>query len=556
MTTMTTTAAATEPRPRARAGGFAVLVAAGILLSRIAGLIRERVFAHYLGSSQAADAFKAALKIPNFLQNLFGEGVLSASFIPVYAKLLAHDDEKLAGRVAGVFASLLALGVSVLVLLGVLTTPWILGLIAPGFHGEVRLLTIRIVRILFPGVGLLVLSAWCLGILNSHHKFFLSYVAPVLWNVAMIASLVIFGTRLGQGDLAIALSWGTVIGSGLQLGIQVPFVFRYARHLSFGFDRFLAPVREIFRNLGPVIVGRGVVQLSAYVDQMIASFLPEGAVSSLAYAQILYLLPISLFGMSVAAAELPQMSRATGTDAEVAVALRKRLERGVRQIAFFVIPTVVAFLVIGRILVAALYQTGRFGDDQTIYVWYILAGATVGMLAMTQGRLYSSAFYALRDTKTPLKFAVARVALTGLLGYLFAFPLRWVLVDFILFLGMPIPAAIGGAAAMGTAGLTVSAGIAGWLEFLLLRHALQKRIGPVSFPISLQLTLWGAAVIGGAAAVAFDLLLAHRLSLHLPLHHIAEAALVAGLFGVVYFGVAILGDVPEARATLARFARR
>src|SRR5213076_2466749 len=192
MTSMSTPAATTEPRPRARAGGFAVLVAAGILLSRIAGLIRERVFAHYLGSSTSADAFKAALKIPNFLQNLFGEGVLSASFIPVYAKLLAEKDERMAGRVAGVFASMLALGVSVLVLIGVGTTPWILAAIAPGFEGDVRLLTIRIVRILFPGVGLLVLSAWCLGILNSHHKFFLSYVAPVLWNIAMIAALVIF----------------------------------------------------------------------------------------------------------------------------------------------------------------------------------------------------------------------------------------------------------------------------------------------------------------------------------------------------------------------------
>src|SRR5258708_31860554 len=132
-----TTIAATETKPGAmpRAGGFALLVAAGILLSRIAGLVRERVFAHYLGSSKAADAFKAALKIPNFLQNLFGEGVLSASFIPVYAKLLADDDERMAGRVAGGFASILALRVSVIVLLRVLPTPSILDAVAPGFHG-------------------------------------------------------------------------------------------------------------------------------------------------------------------------------------------------------------------------------------------------------------------------------------------------------------------------------------------------------------------------------------------------------------------------------------
>jgi putative peptidoglycan lipid II flippase len=556
---MASTIQAGDQNPKAKArprGGFALLVAAGILLSRIAGLVRERVFAHYLGSSKSADAFKAALKIPNFLQNLFGEGVLSASFIPVYARLLGEGDEELAGRVAGVFATLLALAVSVLVLLGVLFTPWILGAIAPGFEGDVRELTIRIVRILFPGVGLLVLSAWCLGILNSHHKFFLSYVAPVLWNIAMIATLVIFGTRLSQSDLAIALSWGTVIGSALQFGVQLPFVFRYARHLSFGLDRFLEPVREIFRNLGPVILGRGVVQLSAYIDQMIASYLPVGAVSSLGYAQTIYLLPISLFGMSVAAAELPQMSSQTGSAEEVFTGVRTRLERGLRQIAFFVIPSVAAFILIGRLLVSALYQTGRFQSDQTLYVWYILAGSTVGLLAMTLGRLYSSVFYALRDTKTPLRFAAARVALTGILGYLFAFPLRWILVAFITALHMPLPHSTGGTAAMGTVGLTASAGAAGWLEYLLLRNALQKRIGPVAFPISYQLRLWAAALAAGLGAAALDHYVIAGIARRLPFRHISEAAIAAGVFGIVYFVGTMLLGVPEARATLSRLQRR
>src|ERR1051325_945274 len=300
--------ATSAPRPR-RFGGYAALVAAGILLSRIAGLVRTRVMAHYLGNSRAADAFAAALKVPNFLQNLFGEGVLSASFIPVYARTLARGDEKLAGRVAGVIASILLLVTSIIVLLGVLLTPWLIGLIAPGFEGSTRALTIRIVRILFPGTGLLVLSAWCLGILNSHRKFFLSYVAPVLWNAAMIATLVVFGTRLHENELVVALAWGTVVGCALQFGVQVPFVFRYAKHLHFGLESN-DEVREVFRTFGPVVVGRGVVQLSAYIDQILASYLPAGAVISLTYAQTIYLMPISLFGMSVAAAELPRMAGA------------------------------------------------------------------------------------------------------------------------------------------------------------------------------------------------------------------------------------------------------
>src|SRR4051812_31756079 len=164
----------------------AVLVAAGILLSRISGLIRLRVFSHYFGiTSDAADAFNAAFRIPNFLQNLFGEGVLSASFIPVYAGLLARKQSEHADRVASAVFSILALVTSLLVLAGVFAAPWLIFAIAPGFEGARRELSIQLVRILFPGAGLLVLSAWCLGILNSHRKFLLSYSAPVLWNAVM-----------------------------------------------------------------------------------------------------------------------------------------------------------------------------------------------------------------------------------------------------------------------------------------------------------------------------------------------------------------------------------
>ncbi len=197
----------TQPRP-GPSKRHAFLVAAGIFLSRIAGLIRQRIFAHYFGNSDAADAFNAAFRIPNFLQNLFGEGVLSASFIPVYAGLLARKDDEEARRTAGAVASLLALTTSVLVLIGVLATPYLIDAIAPGFHGEKRELTIRLVRILFPGAGLLVFSAWCLGILNSHRRFFLSYTAPVIWNAAMIATLWGFGGRYAQYPLAAILGLG------------------------------------------------------------------------------------------------------------------------------------------------------------------------------------------------------------------------------------------------------------------------------------------------------------------------------------------------------------
>jgi putative peptidoglycan lipid II flippase len=542
----------TPARPRA---GFAVLVAAGILLSRIAGLIRERVFAHYLGNSVAAGAFKAGLKIPNFLQNLFGEGVLSASFIPVYARLIAKDDEEMAGRMAGVIASLLALVVGAIVLAGVFGTPWIIDLIAPGFTGEVRALTIRIVQILFPATGLLVLSAWCLGVLNSHRKFFLSYVAPVFWNAAMIATLVFFGRRTTQTNLAIDLAWGTVVGSALQFGIQVPFVLKYAPRIRLSLQTSLEPVREVIRSFGPVVIGRGVVQLSGYIDQVIASYLGAGTVSALAYAQTIYFLPISIFGMSVAAAELPQMSGTIGDAEEVNASLRRRLERGLRQIAFFVVPSMAAFLFIGRVLVAALYQTGAFKDNDSLLVWYILAGSTVGLLAVTLGRLYSSAFYALRDPKTPLRFAMLRVCLTAVLGLLFAFPLRPAIIALLHLLHLPVPAFPDGDLSFGAVGLTASAGMAGWVEFLMLRRALARRIGAVNLAPSFLGRLWIAALIAGVAGIAVDIY-AGGIAGRLPMPHISEGIVVAGVFGVVYFVVAMLVGVPEARDTLSRFRKR
>ena len=537
-------------------GGYAALVAAGIFLSRVAGLIREAVFARYLGNSMAADAFKFAQKAPNILQNLFGEGVLSASFIPVYARLIAKGDEKLAGRVAGVFVSLLAVAVSVVVLIGVLITPWVLLITAPGFRGEVYDLTVVLVRILFLSVGILVLSAWCLGVLNTHRMFFLSYVAPVLWNVAAIVTLLIFGGKLTNPGLAVALAWGMLIGSFLQFGIQLPFVLRFARELSLGFDWKLGPVREMFRNFGPVVVGRGVVQVSGYVDLAIATLLPTGAVASLSYAQMIYMLPISLFGMSVAAAELPQMASQTGTTEEIAAALRKRLNRGLRQIAFFVIPTTAAFLFIGRILVAALYQRGEFTAADSAVVWYILIGSSIGLLVATLGRLYSSTFYALGDTRTPMRYAMVRVTVGGILAVALAFPLRPYIRQALEALGVAVPNVGGGAVAIGAAGITAASAVAAWVEFLLLRRGIHRRVGAVEPLIGYYVRLWIAALAAGAGAYAFDRWIGADLAQRLPLSGIVQAALASGVFGIIYFGVAAVLGVHEVKATISRFTKR
>ena len=528
-------------QPHGRAAALAV--ASGILLSKLIGLIRERIFAHYFGNSMAADAFKAAFRIPNMLQNLFGEGVLSASFIPVYARLNAEERHEEATRTAAAIFAMLVIVASLLVLVGVLFTPWLIAVIAPGFHGEKRALTIQIVRILFPGAALLVLSAWCLGILNSHRKFFLSYAAPVVWNLAMIATLVWQGRRLfthgitaasvAEPRLAIALAVGSVIGSALQFLIQVPVVLRLLRPLVFQATFRSEHVRTIVRNFFPVFISRGVVQVSAFVDQILASLLPTGAVAALSYAQTINQLPVSLFGMAVSAAELPAMSAALGTPEQVAATLRARLVAGLQQIAWFVVPSAIAFAVLGDVVVAAIYRTGHFRSNDVLYVWSALAGSAVGLLASTSGRLYSSAFYALRNTRTPLNFAVIRVALTLVLGYLFA---------------LPLPRLLGIDPRWGVAGLTLSAGIAGWVEYALLRRALHQRIGLVDYPASRVLRLWLGALI---AAVLCWLL--HR---HLPIRN-AQLAAAAVLipYGALYVALTSLMKVPLPGSLLRRFRR-
>jgi putative peptidoglycan lipid II flippase len=519
---------------QARTGRSAVLVAAGIFGSRVAGLIRSRVQAHYFGLGAVADAVSAAFRIPNLLQNLFGDQALSASFIPVYASLLAKDDPKEADRVAGAVASLLALVISALVLVGVLATPLLIAAIAPGFSGERRELTITLVRILFPGVGLLVLSAWCLGVLNSHHRFLLSYSAPIVWNASMIAVLVAFGRSTPLPRLAELLAWGAVAGSALQFAVQLPTVFRVAPNLRFAIDTASEHVRSVFRAFMPVFISRGILQLSAYVDQIISTWLPVGAPAAIQNAQLLSTLPVSLFGMAVSAAELPAMSRVTGDAAERHTQLRIRLDEGLRRIAFFVVPSAVAFAALGDIIAAALFQTGRFSHGDSVYVWEILAGSAVGLMASTLGRLYSSTFYALRDTRTPLNYALIRVGTTTVLGYLFAFPL---------------PRLLGVAPAWGAAGLTASAGIAGWIEMLMLRRSMNARIGNTGLPASYVAKLWSSAI--AAAAVAWGVKLA------LPtMHPIIAAVMILGPYGLAYFGAAGALRVPEVSSVLARLRRR
>jgi putative peptidoglycan lipid II flippase len=480
----------------------ATSVGAGILLSRLAGLLRVALFAKYLGQqTEAADAFNAAFRIPNLLQNLFGEGALSGSFIPIHAGLRARGEHEAAARAARTFFALL-------------TT-----VLATGFSGEKRELTVRIVRILFPGAGLLVASAWCLAVLNSHRRFLLSYTAPVAWNAAMIGCLLGFGGRYSLDTLAIYLAWASVLGSFLQFAVQAPLAFSLSRHE--GRMRLTDPVRQAIRNFFPVLISRGAVQITAFIDQWIASWLPTGAVSALANAQLLYTLPVSLFGVSISASELPAMSGDAASESGYA-ALRARLDGGLQRLAFFVVPSAVAFAALGDVIAAALLQRGLFTAEDARYVWGILAGSSVGLLAATMARLYSVAHYAIGDTRRPLRITLVRLACSTTLGYMVA---------------VLLPPRLGIDPLWGAAGLTASSGLVGWLEFALLRRSINERIGHTGLRASDTARLWTAAIAAAAAALGLKLLLP-------PLDPLLRGAAVLPAFGAVYLGAALALRVP------------
>jgi putative peptidoglycan lipid II flippase len=532
------------------------LVAAGIGLSRVSGLVREAATAYFLGTGVAADAFKAALRIPNLLQNLLGEGVLSASFIPVYSQARAEGRDRDAGALAGAVAGLLLLVTSLVVLVGVVFAPAVTRLFVPGWAAadpERFELTVTMVRILTPGVGFLVLSAWCLGVLNSHRHFFLSYVAPVLWNVSIVTALA--GTALlvtdATGSLAVAMAIGAAVGSVAQFAIQVPTVRRLAPDLRLSLHLGVPGVRTVLRRFGQVLAGRGSVQLASYVDLILASLLAAGAVAALTFAQALYLLPIALFGMAVAAAELPTLSTMDQQDRRGVVA---RLDAGLGRVAFFVLPSAVAFLVLGDLVVGTIYEGNRFTADATAQVGAILSVLSLGMLAATSSRLLQSSLYGGGDARTPALYATIKVVVSLSIGVTLMFPLDGLQLTAdglqrVGDLGWSVtePALRSGSSAfrLGAVGLALGGVLGAWLEWALLRQRVRIVYGPTRL-----LGPHGRRQLVAAAVAVVAAFGARWLVGVFELPGRVEGLVALAVTGAVYVLAAHLLRLPEASALL------
>lgn len=440
----------------------AVVIAAGIFISRLLGLLRNTAFAYFFGNGPVADAFNAAFKIPNALRNLLGEGTVSASFVPVYSRLLAQGNARDAAALARAVLGLLLAATSAVTLVGVAAAPWLTAVLAPGFPADTAALATRLIRILFPMTALMVVSGWCLGVQNSHRRFFWSYASAALWSVAQIALLVVWGPRATDAAaLAVALAWATLAGSLLQVGAQLPEVRHLVQPLRPSLEVHASGVAVVGRNLGPVVLALGVVQLSSFVDLQIASFLPTGATSVLAYANTLTILPVSLFGVAIAAAALPDLSRESGRGA--LEPLRERVRAGWQRLLFYIVPSAGVFLAFGDYCVGILYRAGAFDAAAQRQVQVVLACSALGLVSFASVKLVASAHYALQDYRTPLRASVASLVVSALA----AGGLCWLLRD--------TPHA--------AAGIALGSALGSYVNLGLQLRGLRARVGTLYTPL-------------------------------------------------------------------------
>jgi len=516
------------------------LVAAGILFSRISGLIRNVFIGVILGAQPAVtDAFNFAMRLPNLLQNLLGEGSLSASFIPVYAKLVEEKRDREADDLAGAVVALLAFVTAVIVLAGVLLARPLVWLFtsweADPFKYE---LTITLTRITAIGIGFLVISAWCLGILNSHRSFFLSYVAPVIWNVTQISVLVVVGLlSWALDDIAIALAWAVVAGGLLQLLVQLPRVHQLAPTIRLNLGR-TGSLDSVRRRFAPALAARGVVQMSSYADLVLATlFLVNGALSWYSFALPLYLLPISVFGFSVAASELAEMSRKSDNLEVIIERLRPALRRVLIPAGF----VTAAYLAAAPTFVDAVYgwlsrllDRGLTDPDKITTIGLVLTGFAFGLPATMSARVTQNTLYSLGDVKGPARIAVIRLVVSASASLVLILQLDWLtfagneIVEFGSFPHWPpwerVPEARRFSDAvphLGAVGLALGSSVSAWVEWALLRRLLRKRL---ETRIS---SGWGRQVL--VAGVVASIIMAAVSQLPIPSPIDASAVAIAGL---------------------------
>ena len=519
-------------------------------MSRLVALAREAILGAYLGTRMGGDAFGAALRIPKVLQNLLGEGSLSASFIPVYSELLEEGDKKKANSAAGAVLGLLVGLVGLLTLATIFLAKPLTIVLTPGFSGERYDLTVTLIRIMAPGIGFIVLAAWCLGILNAHRRFFLSYVAPALWSLAIVVIVAIAAImNLSETEIAEAAGWGVLIGGFLQFVVQIPSVLKLTGRLRITLNLRLKAVREVISRFGPALAGRGVVTLGSYLDLILASILATGAIAILDRAQALYLVPISVFALSVAAADLPEISR----ERHSLNMVRERLIVSTERIIFFLLLISILFISSGYVIVSAIYERINFTADDTLVVWLTLVAYTLGVIPAGISRLLQNTAYGLGDVKNPARIALFRMIFSVVCGIILMLQFdRIGTLDGSWYQTGNVPSFTTEAATtiagielrhLGAVGLGLGSMLGAWVELGMLRRLINRHL---TRSVSYRKTIYRllpAALISGVAGALLSFA-----TLRLP--GLAAAPLVCGPVVAIFVLMAGKSGSPQAQDLL------
>lgn len=439
-----------------RQGQGSLFRAAGVvgsftLLSRIFGFFRDILIAYYFGTHAVADAFFMAFRIPNLLRRLTAEGALSSAFVPIFAKTLMQDRNR-AYRLANNLLATTTMVLTLVVVLGILFTPQLLSVIAAGFTDEPEKfeLTVLLTRLLFPYLIFVSLAALMMGILNTLHHFSSPAAAPVFFNISIILSVIFLRETF---DLPVyALVAGVLMGGVLQLAIQIPFAIREGFRFFPVFDLRSKLLRKVFMLTAPATVGFAVAEVNIFVDTILASFLKEGSVSYLYYGNRLMLFPLGVFGVAMSTALLPMLSFQAGE--RNSMKMIETLSDSLRAIMFFILPSTVGLILLREPIISVLFERGEFDSVATFNTGIALAFYAVGLLAFSGVKVVVSAFYALGDTKTPVKVASYAMLLNILFNLLLMGPLEH-------------------------GGLALATSLSSFVNFLALIYLLRARLGGI-----------------------------------------------------------------------------
>ncbi|MFO8111760.1 MAG: murein biosynthesis integral membrane protein MurJ [Desulfosalsimonadaceae bacterium] len=513
-----------ENRKVTRAAG---IIGISTLASRILGFVRDMILAWFFGAGKLSDAFFVAFRIPNLLRRLLAEGTLTMAFVPVFAEYLEKKGRNEAFAMARSAMRMLSVVLAIITVSGVFGAPLLVYIFAPGFSGETYDITVLLTRIMFPYIFFICLVALAMGILNTMGHFAAPAFAPVLLNVGIIIGALAIAPMMSAPVHGLAA--GVLLGGILQLALQVPFLakkgFRFWEYAPL----YHPGIKKIAILMGPAVFGAAVYQINILVGTMLASLLPEGSVSYLYYADRLVQFPLGIFAISTSVAILPSLSRQAA--AKDLIALENTFSFAMRFVFFITIPSTIGLIVLKEPIIALLFGRGEFDAASIHMTAYALLYYAAGLCAFSAVRIVVATFYALQDTKTPVKMATISIMANILLGIALMGPMKH-------------------------GGLALATSLASMINLVLLTRALKNRIGGLA---------WKNIVVTAARSVLSSIIMGIILlyvlrrfppdyqGASLSLLFYVVSAIMAGT--VIYMGISLVLQKNEMKAVASMVKR-